>query len=539
MKKKFLLSAALMMNLISNTVFAQTVAWTQSYESRNITYPGYSLPSFTEEETKVRADYNYSGDLFVAGTDISGQIKINKIDPATGVVLASHTEINVYATTSGTFAAYNPGVVVALKVFRHSTLTNYVYVFGKEYDGWSYDIVLMQYDAGLNLLNKRNFGGGPTANPSFLEVDPVNGNPVISYSSGSASLKRLTLTLGDQWTRTLTTGYNKFLFCPTNSWMVLISSVGIKRITADNITAWTIATPPATMTISNFDIDNSGNIFIASRSFSVSNIRKYNQKGDLVFNNSNSILNISRVNCKADNTGGVFFTEETNYLAYYSTELHYLKRFSSTGALMFNQYIPASSNLVINVLEFVNGNVFIAGYHKKSTPLSPTSVDTSVVYKYTASGFFVYRDAFTIAPGPTFSPHVGIYNHGVAKFGTEITIVGEQFEAPTSTTNINFSWYLRKYGPVARMANSSIDQFAGHSNSVTAYPNPTAGNVRISSESEINEINIYDLTGRLVKSLEVDYLFETDLDVSSLKPGVYMLNVASREKLTSIKFVKE
>ena len=73
---------------------------------------------------------------------------------------------------------------------------------------------------------------------------------------------------------------------------------------------------------------------------------------------------------------------------------------------------------------------------------------------------------------------------------------------------------------------------------VNVYPNPTRGSVRITgleNLSGIVDIRIVDNRGRLIHKLDVK---ETEVDLSSVTPGVYYLKISHAEGVGRIKLVK-
>jgi hypothetical protein len=67
------------------------------------------------------------------------------------------------------------------------------------------------------------------------------------------------------------------------------------------------------------------------------------------------------------------------------------------------------------------------------------------------------------------------------------------------------------------------------------YPNPASSYITIESAEPIKSIQIYDLTGKLVKSLSNTPADLKTVDVSSLKSGVYLLKI---NKNSVVKFVR-
>ena len=73
---------------------------------------------------------------------------------------------------------------------------------------------------------------------------------------------------------------------------------------------------------------------------------------------------------------------------------------------------------------------------------------------------------------------------------------------------------------------------------ITVYPNPTSGKFTISSQSNINAVEIYDLLGELIYS---DFKFNgqtsTEIDLSNHCKGIYIVNNHSGKKIYNCKIV--
>ena len=90
-------------------------------------------------------------------------------------------------------------------------------------------------------------------------------------------------------------------------------------------------------------------------------------------------------------------------------------------------------------------------------------------------------------------------------------------------------------------------------NEINIFPNPTSGQLTISSSSAeglirpggqfpINEIEIYNSLGRIVHTqatLNDHSAFQTTIDVSKLPSGIYFVKVTAGEKILVGKFIKE
>lgn len=102
-----------------------------------------------------------------------------------------------------------------------------------------------------------------------------------------------------------------------------------------------------------------------------------------------------------------------------------------------------------------------------------------------------------------------------------------------NTTNNGFKLYLddikvRKNDPVG------IEEIA--TLQVQIYPNPTEGNIRISSDKKIESVSIYSLEGKLIS--EFAYQNGEIIDISDLNSGIYMVKVASAGIVKTVRIVK-
>lgn len=75
---------------------------------------------------------------------------------------------------------------------------------------------------------------------------------------------------------------------------------------------------------------------------------------------------------------------------------------------------------------------------------------------------------------------------------------------------------------------------------ITLYPNPSYNVINLSSSNNIifNTIQIVDINGRIIKSIDSNQTF-VQIDVTDLNSGVYFVNIESEEGTTTKKFVKK
>tara|TARA_Y100000385_G_scaffold58557_1_gene56474 strand:+ start:26161 stop:27816 length:1656 start_codon:yes stop_codon:yes gene_type:complete len=83
----------------------------------------------------------------------------------------------------------------------------------------------------------------------------------------------------------------------------------------------------------------------------------------------------------------------------------------------------------------------------------------------------------------------------------------------------------------------SVNNVVDHSTNI--FPNPTKKNITIeNSNFKINTVELYNIAGQLVKSENVNSM-STNLDVSDLKKGIYILEIKSNETSIRRKLIVE
>ena len=84
-----------------------------------------------------------------------------------------------------------------------------------------------------------------------------------------------------------------------------------------------------------------------------------------------------------------------------------------------------------------------------------------------------------------------------------------------------------------------VDQFL--SEKFALYPNPSKDviNVINSINASITNLEITDLNGRIVKNVKLDGVSETQISVSDLSTGIYMMKIVSDKGTITKKVIKE
>ena len=71
-----------------------------------------------------------------------------------------------------------------------------------------------------------------------------------------------------------------------------------------------------------------------------------------------------------------------------------------------------------------------------------------------------------------------------------------------------------------------------------AYPNPASNELTVVSEDDINLMKVYDITGKVITSRNVNAK-QTQVDVSTYQPGIYMISIETDDEVITKKFIKQ
>lgn len=72
-------------------------------------------------------------------------------------------------------------------------------------------------------------------------------------------------------------------------------------------------------------------------------------------------------------------------------------------------------------------------------------------------------------------------------------------------------------------------------NMLSIYPNPTSDILNIKTDSKINSVSVVDITGKKVNVK----LEDGKIDVRSLPAGIYLINVETKDGISTEKFIKK
>lgn len=91
--------------------------------------------------------------------------------------------------------------------------------------------------------------------------------------------------------------------------------------------------------------------------------------------------------------------------------------------------------------------------------------------------------------------------------------------------------------PTRTPPSASAPELSAQPTTVEVYPNPFLNEVHISSEAELQKIDLYQANGKLLLSLEATGKAFT-LETSSLREGMYLLQITTTQGVESVKVLK-
>jgi len=265
----------------------------------------------------------------------------------------------------------------------------------------------------------------------------------------------------------------------------------------------------------------------------------------------------------AEHDAVVFFTGETwaesgtmsaddefNLMLYLSVSSGRL--FLSAQDYLWDRYPNAG---VLGETEFPNSSL---GLEEVSQDLWHFATpDTAAVYGIEGSlaegMVFGVQDVYSLAKEGLFIDHLiahrgtDLFNMNVpgADSSTAFQYEGDNYKSVFSTlsfgsiidTNVRtelmskiIGWLLGTTGTVEITSKEKLD--------ILLYPNPAWDNLKIGMLEEMNDIKIFNNTGQLVYHKQVANS-KVDVNVSSFRPGMYMVQARTENGIITERFLKE
>jgi hypothetical protein len=198
----------------------------------------------------------------------------------------------------------------------------------------------------------------------------------------------------------------------------------------------------------------------------------------------------------------------------FSQQYVYTLEGHSTGELLDSAYAgelplietPINNGIKISVSHLEKFHVEYL-LLKRQTPTHPVPVVVDSVFQPQIIGAYSYTDYHPSAAFSTYSLEVFTGRHCVNPYETH-------------TSGNNYTHWLRT-------ANSYIGQEEWSVNQPKVYPNPTDNQINIEAE-DLSKTEVYSVSGQLLmQETHPTGTHQKNLDISHLKPGLYLLHITS------------
>lgn len=105
----------------------------------------------------------------------------------------------------------------------------------------------------------------------------------------------------------------------------------------------------------------------------------------------------------------------------------------------------------------------------------------------------------------------------------------------TASNTVGFDNILVQFSDNTTFATDDVANIIEKNDKVALYPNPTSDILNIKTDSKINAVSVVDMTGRKINvKLEGD-----KVNVSALPVGTYLINVETKDGISTEKFIKK
>ncbi len=275
------------------------------------------------------------------------------------------------------------------------------------------------------------------------------------------------------------------------------------------------------------------------------------------------------------------FIAAGNFYSWYGYPINSICRFNISDGSIDSSFLSPLSYGPKPLLVLPNGKIIVGGtFNINGNPnyygLTRLNVDGSIdttFNTFNGSHFSTYHNFInTICPTPdggyliggNFNYYQGHYRGSIAKIdanGYLDTTVFNGLGFETCVFDVfdcsshgvfsiipaqNNKYYVGgeferfnglRVAPIVRLngdQNFSVNEIK--ENKIKIYPNPASDKLTISSNSNISELNIYNISGSLIQKTKCDNKV-INIDVSDLKPGIYLLHSVTRNEVYINKFI--
>jgi len=130
------------------------------------------------------------------------------------------------------------------------------------------------------------------------------------------------------------------------------------------------------------------------------------------------------------------------------------------------------------------------------------------------------------------------YTYDVTESGfidaAEIRFIGNKFDNLDNGLKIYVDTVVASKALVANPSLSTND-FDAKTSAINAYPNPVTNSFQIESSENVENVKLYNVSGRLVKTFKTN----ANYDVSDLSTGVYITSIKTQLGTKTLRLVKQ
>jgi len=257
---------------------------------------------------------------------------------------------------------------------------------------------------------------------------------------------------------------------------------------------------------------------------------------------------------KTDNTPHTFTIDGKTVELYFSpsdgTNSHILSTINSANDdIFFSVYTFTDNNDANAIKTKFQAGIYCAGimdqYSNTYTPYSTLSPVMGSMLKIYTQSSSIYHNKFVIvdACNQLSDPQVltGSHNWTISADtkNDENTVIIHD----ATIANIYYqSFYQNFYnlgGTLSTCTVTNINEITETSNTFSIYPNPSSDKITIkNNSSEQQELLIYSISGQLMIQKEINSP-ETNIEVTTLSPGIYIIKISGSANSFVTKMIKE
>lgn len=202
---------------------------------------------------------------------------------------------------------------------------------------------------------------------------------------------------------------------------------------------------------------------------------------------------------------------------------------TTPGVIVSLIYNVATKTITAGGAVTNNGTRIFAGIKVLgSTYPANTWVSVGMAYNMTtgAMSWYTPQESYTFSTPP--AGYALVPGLDVGQYRT--------YNLNASGNSVAYNWAIDNFN--LSYSNNTVlatNEIKKENNQIQLYPNPVMDYLTVKSDSKINKLQVYDVSGRnMGNSLNGD-----KVDVTNLTPGNYIINIETKEGKVSKKFIKK